>query len=376
MGIRLGLLALVSTALVTGCNNDGDSNSTSFGPPATMTATEGMTDTEPTTPDSNDGSTGEDTDGSTTDDPQTTTSPNDTDEETTGTPSGEHALARITIGETHPSGQAAATAVVSAAFFPDAATLVEGCSMDVAGCTVTTPPACAVTCPAPQTCVYDEACTAVCQQPCDLACPAGQECYYPIVGATACKPIETFDGGRLDFFGTTEPVSLFPPYVFPAVSGTITQPNAELSVTGSGSVGPGFAMFEGSVTAADSLITNLSMIPGATAFGVGDVDVTWAPGEDEVSATAVVAGTLGGTGSVTCSGDDTAGTLSIPRAALDAALPIDDTPASMAVTVQRVRTEVTPGAMTQGALLEETVQPEGWVEFSFISAETFTLLPG
>ena len=373
------VLAASSAALSVGCGGD-DTGGTGFNATvaATATATVTATDTPMTsmTADGGDDTTGGD-EGSSTTPVDTDVDPtDDTSAETTGAPAGDHALARIAIGETHPSDMApSASTVLTVGFFPDAATIPEGCGMDVSGCTVSLPPTCAVACVAPEACVYDDNCLPVCQAPCDLACPAGQECYYPIAGATACKPIETFDGGRLDFFGTSEPVSLFPPYAFPAVMGTITAPNSMLTVQGSGSTGPGFAAFEGMVTAADSLISNLSMILPATALGVADLPITWAPGTDQVIATAVVTGTLGGTGTVTCTADDAAGTITMPRAALNAAIPMD-TPASMSVTLQRQRTEVTQGAMTQGSLLEETVQPEGWVEFSFVSSETFTFTPG
>lgn len=295
-------------------------------------------------------------------------------------PDGEHALGTILLGESHAvDAPAAALAILSATFVPDAAVAPPAaCGMDVGGCQVSPPaPACVPLCTVGETCVYNDACVAECQAPCDAVCAADEVCYFPIPGTSACRKVETFDAGRLDIFGTISPITLYPPYTLPAgTDGPLAMPDKELTVMATGSSDAGFAPFEAKVTTTDAVFSTLDQILPTEAFGVGDLMIGWVPGAADLTISLVVTGTLGNTGTVTCEADDTTGSFAVPRAAIDAAIDAavtGDTANTIAVSIQRVHTETTTGLETQGTLLEQMVQPEGWIDFSYVSVETGTL---
>lgn len=354
------------------CGGGGGSNEDTFGFDSMMATGPGPTGTggPDTGDDDGDGSSGSGESGG--------SGPGDdagTDDDTGGPqPTGEHALGTIVIGETHPVDMpSAATGILSASFIPDAAAASQACGMDVGGCTVNAPPMCPAACLVGETCVYDDSCNPICQPACDASCAADEVCYFPFPGTPACRKLETFDAGRLDFFGTTVPITLYPPYQLPAPpDGPVTQPDKMLTVMATGATAAGFAPFTAEMTTSASVFSTIDEILPAEAFGVGDLNLDWVPGSDAMTISLTVTGTLGTTGTVTCDADDSLGTFAVPRMAINTAIGTD-TANTIAVSLQRSHVETTMGLETQGALLEATVQPEGWVDFTFVSIETGTL---
>src|SRR5688500_946121 len=172
---------------------------------------------------------------------------NDTDMPMPGT---DHALGTIVLAETHAVGTSDALAVLNATFIPDASITPQSCGMDIDGCTVTVPLDCMPTvCTADQVCAWDDNCMPTCQAACNLACAADEVCYFPFPDAPACRKVEAFDAGRLDFTGTLEPIELYPPYALPPdIPGPLALPEHEITVTGSGATQAGFAAFEAVTT--------------------------------------------------------------------------------------------------------------------------------
>lgn len=365
-------LAILAGPLTLACGGGSGSEDDTFGFDAMGTGpgptSTGAADTEG---DDGDGSTGTGGSGESGADDDV----GESGDETGPSPTGEHALGTIVIGETHPVDMpSAAIGMLSASFIPDATVAAQACGMDVGGCTVNLPPMCPAACLVGETCVYDDACNPICQVPCDAACAADEVCYFPFPGTPACRKVETFDAGRLDFFGTTVPINLYPPYQLPSPpDGPITQPDKELTVMATGATNAGFAPFEAKVTTSESVFSTLDEILPTEAFGVGDLGIDWVPGADEMTISLTVTGTLGMSGTVTCDADDSLGTFDVPRMAINAAIE-GDTASTIAVSLQRSHVETTMGLATQGALLEAMVQPEGWVDFTFVSIETGTLI--
>ena len=334
--------------------------------PETTSMTTSASDTDPS----------DDTGGQGSEETGTSADP-DTGGPTTGGETGDppedgpHALGTIVLGETHAAGTGDALAVLSASFIPDAEATAQSCAMEVGGCQVALPADCMPTvCATDQVCAYDDNCMPTCQPLCNASCAADEVCYFPVPGVAACRDAETFDAGRLDLLGTLEPITLFPPYVLPAgVEGPLAQPDRELTAMGSGATQAGFGMFEATTTSMDSVFSTIDELLPAEAFGVADLPISWTPGVDAMTITVTVTGTLGGTGTVTCEADDTMGTFAIPRAAIDAAVP-EDTPNTLSFSLQRAHTETTMGIATVGSLQEQTVQPTGWIDFSYVSIET------
>jgi hypothetical protein len=293
---------------------------------------------------------------------------------TTGDPMGDAAVGTINLGESHPAVVGDTLAVLNASFIPNSTTTAMDCRMDVDGCLVSVPPMCANACVVPAVCSFNDQCMPECIEPCALMCAEGQECYYPLPGVQSCRDIETFDAGRLDFFSTTQPISLFPPYQLPPDTvGALVAPDKEVTVMATGSAGAGFGPFEAAVTTSESIFTNLDEILPADAFGTGPLNITWMPGVDEVTVNIVVTGaTL--TGSVSCEADDTMGMFAVPRTAIDAAIPME-TPTQLDVSVQRTHSETTTGVDTVGTLLNDELLPMGRIDFNYLSIETQTLVP-
>jgi hypothetical protein len=212
-----------------------------------------------------------------------------------------------------------------------------------------------------------------CQIACSLACAADEVCYFPFPDTPACRKVETFDAGRLDFIGTLSPITLYPPYTIPAtVPGPLAQPDREITVTASGATQAGFGAFEAVTTSMDSVFSEIDTILPAEAFGATDLQIDWLAGMDDMTISITVTGMLGLSGTVTCEADDAAGSFAVPRTALTAAIPAD-TPTSFSVALQRRHTETTMGLETVGTLLDQTVQPVGWIDFAYVSIETGTL---
>ncbi len=290
-------------------------------------------------------------------------------------PDGDEALGTIVIGETHPVGTGDALAILSASFVPDPSAVPQSCAMEIGGCQVSPPLDCAPTvCGVEQVCAYDQNCMPTCQVACTLACAADEVCYFPFPDTPACRKVETFDAGRLDIVGTLQPITLYPPYTIPAgVPGPLSLPDRELTVTGSGATQAGFAAFEAKTTSMDSVFSTIDEILPAEAFGAGDLPVEWIAGQDEMTITVTVTGMLGLSGTVTCEADDAAGTFTVPRAALTAAIPAD-TPTSFSLALQRRHTETTTGLDTVGTLLDHDVPSKGRIDFTYTSIETGTII--
>jgi hypothetical protein len=299
-------------------------------------------------------------------------SSNDTDMPMPGT---DHALGTIVLGETHPvATPSEAFVVLNATFIPDASITSQSCGADIDGCTVTVPLDCMPTvCTADQVCAWDDNCMPTCQAACNLACAADEVCYFPFPDAPACRKVEAFDAGRLDFLGTLEPIELYPPYALPPdIPGPVALPDREITVSSSGATQAGFAPFEAATTSMDSVFSTIDDILPAEAFGTADLTIDWIPGQDDMTIAITVTGSLGTSGTVTCEADDAMGTFDVPRAALDAAIP-GDTPSSYSLSLQRSHTETTMDLETRGALLDHMVQPVGWIDFVYTSIETGTI---
>jgi len=239
---------------------------------------------------------------------------------------------------------------------------------------VQTLPSCELGCELDEFCTFDSACQPTCERICDLACAADEVCYFPVPDNPACKKIEYFDAGALNFTGTTVPITLFPPYVFAGdVTGALYLPDSEITVHASGTTEAGFEEFEASFQTTTYIDTQIETLGLEQIYGSDDLPVTWVAGADEVEVRVTVAGLLGSYGLVTCPAQDGDGSLGVPRDAIVYALVEGEELGSLHVSVQRERTDVQKGLSTAGTLLDQTVQPEGWLELSSTSVEEITL---
>lgn len=284
-----------------------------------------------------------------------------------------HARGTITLGESHLPQSANSSPIVAATFVPDYHDQPATCGTDVAGCFVQTLPDCAGQCELDEFCTFNTDCASTCQRVCDLPCGDDEVCYFPVPDNPACKRIEYFDAGALNFTGTTVPVTLFPPYAFQGdVTGALYLPSSEVSVHATGATEAGFESFEQTfmtTTYMDATIEDLGL---EEIYGAGPLPVSWVAGGDDVRVTATVTGLSTAYGIITCNADDGAGSFDFPREAIAAALP-DDQLAGISLAIERRRSEIHKGFATTGALLEHTVQPQGWLEIVSTSVESVTL---
>ncbi len=285
-----------------------------------------------------------------------------------------HARGIITLGETSSGVSTAVIPYISATFVPD---YVEGsevrCGADIDGCFVAAVPVCAAPCEIGEACTFNDSCQAACEAPCDLACGAGEQCYFPLPGVPGCRAQETFDAGTLSFEGTTVPVTLYPPYVLPpGVVDPLSVPGAEVTVTASGAAGAGFEGFSASMTTAAPLVASLETLSTGEAFGTSAMPLTWVAGiaTDDVRVSLNIS-TATGVGTVQCDAPDT-GNFAVPRAAIDAAIGLDE-PSSMAVTLERRSSTLTKDFRTKGELVDQTVQRSAWVELISASAASVSV---
>ena len=287
-----------------------------------------------------------------------------------GPPAGPHALGRIAIGEVHSAHGGASTPMVTATFVPNTEAAPATCAVDVGSCRVLQVPECEAGCDSDEYCAFDAACVSTCLPICDAPCDDGEVCYFPTPGTAACKTIESFDAGALEFSGTTVPLTLFPPYAFAGEQGgALFLSGADLSLRASGASGAGFSAFERSFTATSLLLGRLDEIDTADAYGEGPMPVSWTPGVDDVTVEVSVAGLGGSFGTVVCEADDAAGTTVVPREAMRAALDPDDVLSAVTVTLRRTKSETHHDLTTTGSLSDTTVEPVGWLELSTFSAE-------
>lgn len=284
-----------------------------------------------------------------------------------------HAHGTIVLGEWHAAGGLGqSTPLVAASFVPDSEAAVDACAIEVEGCEVSTVPVCATACGVGEVCGLTDGCAAACLPVCELACAEGEECYFPVPGSPSCKKIETFDAGALTFSGTTVPITLFPPYEFVGdVTGALALPGSPIKVHASGATAAGFTAFERSFVATELLVTSIDEITPDQAYGAAALPVRWQAGDDEVRISLTVAGVGGGYGIVTCDADDT-GMFDVPRAAIAAAVPLDE-PSSIHLDVERRSVSLYTDATTTGMLLQAKVRPEGWLELVSSSSESITI---
>ncbi|MBX3207712.1 MAG: hypothetical protein KF764_21865 [Labilithrix sp.] len=232
-------------------------------------------------------------------------------------------------------------------------------------------------CGAGEVCTFDDECTAKCVQTCTKACGAGEACFFSkkVVGTPtdddmACKKRDRFDAGAIAFDGTTQAITLFPPYsITPSGNGAPFMARSEIRVQATGGASAGFEKFDDKFTTTTFLETNppLRDISRSTVFGSGAVTIEWMPGEDSVYVSASGPG-----GSAKCPADDKSGSFDLPRAVIREVTDTEgSTSGSLSIAVTRERREVKKGKKTFGELSGgQVVQPEGWVELITRSTES------
>ena len=292
-----------------------------------------------------------------------------------------HALGTIVLGESRSSETGDSNPLISASFVPDAK-LTKSCTKKVGVCEVTEIPKCMTGsmqgCAAGEVCTFDDDCTAKCVQSCTKACGAGEVCYFKSNTTSgtateadmACKKKDRFDAGAIAFAGTTQAITLFPPYaVTPDGNGAPFMARSEIRVQASGGSAAGFEKFDEKFTSTTFLETNppLRELPRSDIFGSGAVSIGWVPGEDTVYVTASGPG-----GVAKCPADDKAGSFDLPRSVIrEVTSDGEGSTGSVSISVTRERREVRKGKKTFGELSGgQVVQPEGWVELITRSTES------
>ncbi len=293
-----------------------------------------------------------------------------------------HALGTIVLGESRSSSTGDSNPLISASFVPDAK-LTKSCTKKVGACEVTETPKCMTGsmqgCGAGEVCTFDDDCTAKCVQSCTKTCGAGEACYFTgkTTGSSsateddmACKKKDRFDAGALAFAGTTQAITLFPPYaVTPNGNGAPFMARSEIRVQASGGSSAGFEEFDEKFTSTTFLETDppLRELPRSEVFGSRAVTIGWIAGEDTIYVNATGPG-----GTAKCQADDKTGTFELPRAVIrEVTSDSEGTSAgSVSISVTRERREVRKGKKTFGELSGgQVVQPEGWVELITRSTE-------
>ncbi|MDF2692115.1 MAG: Tryptophan synthase alpha chain [Labilithrix sp.] len=293
-----------------------------------------------------------------------------------------HALGTIVLGETRTSSTGDSNPLISAAFVPDSK-MAKSCSKKVGSCELTEIPKCTTGtmpgCGAGEVCTFDDDCEAKCVQTCTKSCAAGEACYFTskVTSGTAteedmaCKKKDRFDAGAIAFAGTTQSITLFPPYsITPNGNGAPFMARSEIRVQATGGAAAGFEKFDEKFTSTTFLETNppLRELSRSTVFGSGAVTIGWLPGEDTVYVIASGAG-----GSAKCAADDASGTFDLPRSIIREVTSGADgeTSGALSIAVTRERREVRKDKKAFGELSGgQVVQPDGWVELITSSTET------
>jgi hypothetical protein len=236
-------------------------------------------------------------------------------------PDAPHALGSISIRETHESGSTSRH-TVTASFLPEApsASITPG---NVAGC--------------------------------ELIAPS----------PSAPRSPEGFDAGPLAISGTTEPITLSPPYVDRGeTAGVPFDAGAKLRVQALGAAGAGFEAFDETFTATQLVETTppVAKLARGVVFGAGVVPITWIAGTDPIWI-----GVAGTGGSLRCAADDKQGRFEVPREVIKAAL---GGATRLTFSVVRERTETKKSKKTRGELGDVVVRPRGWLALSTSSTET------
>jgi Stigma-specific protein, Stig1 len=300
-----------------------------------------------------------------------------------------HALGTILLGESRSSSTGDSNPLISASFVPDAK-LTKSCTRKVGACELTEIPKCttgtAQGCASGEVCTFDDDCEAKCLPVCTKSCAAGEACYFtskvtsgPVTDDDmACKKKDRFDAGAIAFAGTTQSITLFPPYnVTPNGNGAPFMARSEIRVQASGGAAAGFEKFDEKFTSTTFLETNppLRELSRSEVFGSGAVTIGWLPGEDKVYVIASGAG-----GSAKCPADDTSGTFDLPRSIIREVTSnsAGETSGGLSISVTRERREVRKDKKTFGELSGgQVIQPEGWIELVTSSTEmhSFTSCP-
>ncbi len=291
-----------------------------------------------------------------------------------------HALGTIVLGESRSSATGDSSPLISASFVPDAK-LTKSCTKKVGACEVTEVPKCMTGstqgCGVGEVCSFDDDCKAKCVQVCTKTCGAGEACYF--TGKTtgtaseeemACKKKDRFDAGAIAFDGTTQAITLFPPYaVTPNGNGAPFMARSEIRVQASGGASAGFEKFDEKFTSTTFLETDppLRELSRSEIFGSSGVSISWVPGEDTI-----YVGASGPGGVAKCQADDATGSFEIPRAVIREVTSSEgESSSSVSISVTRERREVRKGKKTFGELSGgQAVQPEGWVELITRSTES------
>jgi len=293
-----------------------------------------------------------------------------------------HALGTIVLGESRSSTTGDSNPLIAASFVPDAK-LSKSCTKKVGACEVTETPQCMTGsmqgCGAYEVCTFDDDCTAKCVQACTKACGSSEVCYFTSKSSgtateddMACKKKDRFDAGALAFDGTTQAITLFPPYaVTPSGNGAPFMARSEIRVQASGGSAAGFEKFDEKFTSTTFLETDppLRELPRSKVFGSGAVAISWIAGEDTI-----YVGATGPGGVAKCQADDASGAFELPRSVIREVMSAGEESTSsttVSISVTRERREVRKGKKTFGELSSgQIVQPEGWVELVTRSTET------
>jgi hypothetical protein len=297
-----------------------------------------------------------------------------------------HALGSIVLGETRSSATGDSSPVISASFVPDAK-LVKSCTKKVGACELTEVPKCSTGtgtttsgCAAGEVCSFDDDCEAKCVAACTKTCGPSETCYFhtdpgngqrPTEADMGCKKKDRFDAGAIAFDGTTQAITLFPPYnITPNGNGAPFMARSEIRVQASGASSAGFEKFDEKFTSTTFLETNppLRELERSKVFGSGALDIAWVPGEDTVYVLASGPG-----GSAKCPADDTSGTFELPRNVIEKVTTVEGSTTSsgsLTIAVTRERREVRKEKKTIGEVEGQTVQPDGWVELITRSTES------
>ena len=303
-----------------------------------------------------------------------------------------HSLGTIVLGEAHSSVASGtstkSTPIVSANFIPDALLtrtckkkLDSSCEIQqVAKCTKVSTST--TGCNSNEACVLDNTtCKATCKtfattSTCTKTCDDDELCKPSsdpddLQGGT-CVKREYFDAGPLAFSGTTQSITMFPPYAFETTGGQGAPflGGAELRVQASGATDAGFEKFDEKFTATTFLQTSpsLAKIPREKIFGSGSIPIAWAPAADTILITITGAG-----GSATCKVKDSLGKFDVPRSVVEAAQgesTSTSTTASLSITVARQKKEVKKDKKAKGELSITKVKPAGWLELITTSTES------
>ncbi len=289
-----------------------------------------------------------------------------------------HALATLTLGEQHAAIDGLSAPVISAVFIPDSK-LAKSCTRKIGTCEATQIPKCMTGttpgCAGGEACTFDDICQPKCVKTCTRACSAGEECFFNPSASDGsgmdCRKTTRFDAGAIAFAGTTESISLFPPYTTrPTGNGAPFLPGTELRVIATGAKEAGFEKFDEKFKATTFIETNPSLrkLSKSVVFGGGTIPLGWDPGAD-----VVVISLSGPGGTVTCKVDDKAGKYEVSRSAVEAAMgESTTTTGTLSLMVARERKEVRKDKKTVGSLPGQTVPSVGWLELVTTSGETAT----